>query len=335
MGDEKKERPLDTQQLECQHCKNKLPTGSNYCNICGRSLSHEKNQKENEMTLVKSYKEFLEKLNDNQTSFFKRGITVGGVLLLGFLGFLGVGSYVGFKTEIDKSVDKIVKSATAPEKINPLVNEYVNQYCQMHVEKTIEDFDAQIRHEVAYLYIQIARAMAINTSNINTVKKYFQKARKDLIKIVKDNHSYAKSWFELGRLDHYYREKYPRFFDQLESNLTKANTWKEARQHYQKAIENYTEEERRILLAEPSFYVAQLSMRLYFLEENGYNKEKVKDDIEELIKALNNSEVEKHQGFISRAQDILKTVEKDENTWTNDDRKKLTDFSEDISYIKF
>ncbi len=335
MGDEKKERPLDTQELECQHCKNKPSTGSNYCNVCGRSLSHEKNPNTNEMTLVNRYADFLQRLNDNQTSFLKRSITVGGVLLLGFLGFLGVGSYVGFKAEIDKAVNKFVNAATAPEKINPLVNEYVNRYCQKHVGKTIDDLDAQIRHEVAYLYIQIARINAEQRSNIEIANRYFEKARKDLKRIVEDHRSYAKSWFELGRLDHYYPKKYDSSFDSPKTDSEKADQCKMARNYYLTAIENYTEKEKRRFLAEPSFYVAQLSMKLYdFLDEKEIST--VEHHLKELISSINLHRYEDKESRVEdirKVKEILDIIKKDSRT--NEEEEKLHKFKDDIEYLKF
>lgn len=330
MGDEKKERPLDTQELECQHCKNKPPTGSNYCNVCGRSLSHEKNPNTNEMTLVNRYADFLQRLNDNQTSFLKRSITVGGVLLLGFLGFLGVGSYVGFKAEIDKAVKAVVDNRLTPEEIC----KYVDDYSKQHVGKTIDDLDAQIRHEVAYLYIQIARINAEQRSNIEIANRYFEKAKKDLKKIVRDRPSYAKSLFELGRLDHYYPQKFPSAFVLPKDKSEEADQWKMATGNYLEAIKNYTEEQKRRFLAEPTFYVAQLSMRLYFLDEKEIST--VEHHLKELISSINlhrYEDKERQVEDIRKVEEILDIIKKDSRT--NEEEEKLHKFKDDIEYLKF
>ena len=327
MVNEGERKSQGSKEVECKYCKSKAPPGSKFCNACGKSLVEE------ELVVVNAYADFLQRMNEDQTKVFKWTVTFGGAVLTLFLGIFGIGSYQGIKTYIDDSLNKSIKEQLTEHASSQKVEGLINEYAMTKVDESFDTLFANLYHESGYNYVQLARAFADKYENIQeppyandvkTVKNYFKKARRNFIKNVKKYPEFPRSWFELGRLFHYYPLKYNSFLtvapfvhklkkedhvnateptkkkEQVNAtdlnvpelkknrqvNATDCYESEDPRACYLIAISKYDEEDKaKYYHAEPTFYVAQLTLK-YFYGNQGETQFAEDDVIVDLQNAI-------------------------------------------------
>ncbi len=152
---------------ECRFCKHLNPNESIFCNSCGKSLSDEKSVKEDEITTVNKYADYLQKLNEDQTKVFKMSLWVGGAALVCIMGFFGFGSYKGLNTMIEKtlisSIEEQIEKKVTDKKMIELINANLTGKVLKSFEDLMVDVKTQARntiHERYYSILQIARTTA-------------------------------------------------------------------------------------------------------------------------------------------------------------------------------
>ncbi len=364
---------------ECRFCKHLNPDVSKFCNSCGKSLSSEKSTKEDVITTVNKYADFLRKLNEDQKKVFRWTLLVLGTLGALFLGVLGVGSYQKIGTlledaiiqnveDMKKDVEKLAKEEinfqVSDDRIREIINEALKTKYGASFETQMEEIREQkgelkeqkgeLFHDTSYIRIQIARAIAelLKSSSKepskeekNVVTKLFDRAKKRLKMAteeqdVKKVPISVKSYFELGRLLHYYPLIYQDYYRKPKNDREKIEQWKEALDYYEKAISGYTAKQKEEAYhVEPTFYVAQLSINLFL--RNEFSENAAKENLRKLFEALNKYrklvdklEKENLTELIAEIEDIKRIADKEwQVAWNHNDIETLKTFSERNEYL--
>ncbi len=339
MADSKNNSDSTQQNFVCKNCNEENLPKSKFCSHCGQSLVKAEQKNDKDRSAIIEYTEFLNNLNTNQTNFFKQCIYFGGIITLIFLIILGIYSWEGvqinIKALLDERVKNCVKQELTDDKVKKLVNEEFKKATGIEIialNKGIKEakkevdgikdrYDPQFKHTIYYNFIRIARGMAKDTinKNIAVVNYFFNESKDKLEKHIRNYPLFAPSYFELGRLHHYYMDKYKEYLgDPTDDDLIKA------RSHYEDAISNYTPDEKEKYIAEPTFYIAHISMRLNLMNENKYPLKNVKEGVKTLLDILN--KMEKHE-FIVEVEKIQGILKKKRKKWTSEDTKTIDEFA--------